>query len=226
MNKETYSAIINDQISIPTRLITNYKQLNLTELDLAVILQIHQSILSGVHFPTPKHIASRLTISETECTHVLKKLMQTNLLRIKNVESNDHKLTESYSLELLWDRLYSKSVEKVEHDGSIYILFEQEFGRPLSPFEIETISIWLDEDLMKPSLIKAALRESVLMGKLNFKYIDRILREWKRKGIKTVEAAREASRPFHKNQEKKVYQTDKAQSKTDKSIYYNWLEGE
>lgn len=112
--------------------------------------------------------------------------------------------------------------EEVEDDSSIFILFEQEFGRPLSPFEIETITVWLDEDVIKPSLIKAGLRESVLMGKLNFRYIDRILREWQRKGIKSVEEAREASKPFHKNQPQKTYKKEKR----DTSIYYNWLEGE
>src|SRR5699024_12472317 len=101
-------------------------------------------------------------------------------------------------------------------------LFEQEFGRPLSPFEIETITVWLDEDLIQPSLIKAGLRESVLMGKLNFRYIDRILREWQEKGIKSVEEAREASQPSHKNQDRKSYK----QEKRDTSIYNNWLERE
>src|SRR5699024_11453865 len=91
---------------------------------------------------------------------------------------------------LLWKKLYTEEKQEENEEGTIFILFEQEFGRPLSPFEIETISVWLDEDKMKPSLIKAALREAVLMSKLNFKYIDRILREWKRKDIRSVEQAR------------------------------------
>src|SRR5699024_12025362 len=86
-------------------------------------------------------------------------------------------------------------------EGTIFILFEQEFGRPLSPFEIETINAWLDEDNIIPALIKAALRESVLMGKLNFRYIDRILCEWKHKGIHTVEQARESSKSFRRSEE-------------------------
>src|SRR5699024_12110591 len=106
--------------------------------------------------------------------------------------------------------------DKQSGDGTIFILFEQEFGRPLSPFEIEMINTWLDEDQMIPALIKAALRESVLMGKLNFKYIDRILRTWKKKGIHTVEQVRMSSRNFHKlqriNLPKRV--------KLDKPIYY------
>ena len=88
-------------------------------------------------------------------------------------------------------------------------------------FEIETINVWLDEDLMSPALIKAALRESVLMGKLNFKYIDRILREWKHKGIRSVEQARAESQSFRKNRVQKQYKVEQR----DTSVYFNWLKG-
>src|SRR5699024_5904300 len=95
-----------------------------------------------------------------------------------------------------------------------------ELAESLSPFEIETINAWLDEDEIIPSLIKTALRESVLMGKLNFKYIDRILREWKKKGIHSVEQARNAGKAFQKPAANQNVQ------KRDTSFYYNWLEGE
>ena len=46
-----------------------------------------------------------------------------------------------------------------------------------------------DQDQHHPNLIQAALREAVMSGKLNFRYIDRILFEWKKNGIKTVDQA-------------------------------------
>src|SRR5699024_6798272 len=107
--------------------------------------------------------------------------------------------------------------QKEPEEGSLFILFEQEFGRPLSPFEIETVNVWLDEDNLDTSLVKAALREAVLMGKLNFKYIDRILREWKRKGIRTPSQAKNASKSFHEHQAAK--QTQSSASKRDTSFY-------
>jgi len=69
-------------------------------------------------------------------------------------------------------------------------------------------------------LIIAALREAVLMGKLNFKYIDSILREWKKKGVQSVEQAKQASEPFRKGQIVKTYTPEKR----DTSVYFNWLE--
>src|SRR5699024_11206143 len=152
-----------------------------------------------------------------------KQLIQKNVIEIKELKNNVDQLSEAYSLEPLWQTLYQdKEKDQPNEEGTIFILFEQESARPLSPFEIETINIWLDEDNIKPSIIKAALRESVLMGKLNFKYIDRILREWKKKGIHSVEQAREESKNFHKHQVQKTYQTEKR----DTSVYFNWLKGE
>lgn len=74
------------------------------------------------------------------------------------------------------------SKQQVQAEKSLYALFEDEFGRPLSPLEGETLSIWMDQDHHDAEMIRLALREAVLSGKLNFRYIDRILFEWKRKG--------------------------------------------
>ncbi len=221
--------LLNDQISIPMKILTNYKSLELNEKELLVILQLHRFSWEGNHFPTPDELVSYLTIDEKECAHILRKLIQKGLLTIEQSENEYQQISEQYSLEPLWKRLYTELDETIpENDetgeGTIFILFEQEFGRPLSPFEIEMINTWLDEDQFVPALIKAALRESVLMGKLNFKYIDRILRSWKKKGIHTVEQAREASRKFH--QHKTTQQPQPQRKKRDTSIYYNWLEGD
>lgn len=218
--------ILLNQLQIPTKLLTTYKTLGLNEQEVMVILQIHRFFHEQNDFPTPAELSSYLTINEKECADILRKLIQKKLLIIEELENDQNQFSEAYCLNPLWEKLYiikkpeNKQEEQVE--GSIFILFEQEFGRPLSPFEIETINAWLDEDKIAPALIKAGLRESVLMGKLNFKYIDRILRDWKKKGIHSVEQAREVSKSFRSNQVKKQYTAQKR----DTSFYYNWLEGE
>jgi len=217
-----YQKILIDQIHIPKKLLTNYKSLGLNETEVLVVLHLLRYLSGNNDFPTPKEIASYMTIDEKECANILGKLIQKGLLAIKQHENEQHQLSEAYSLDPLLEKLYAKKESNEEQEGTIFILFEQEFGRPLSPFEIETINVWLDEDKIAPALIKAGLRESVLMGKLNFKYIDRILREWKKKGIHTVEQARNASKNFH---QKQGMQEEKPK-KRDTSFYFNWLEGE
>ena len=79
--------------------------------------------------------------------------------------------------------------------------FQQELGRLLTPFEIEDLTKTIKDDQTNPDLVKAALREAVFNGKPNWKYIQAILRNWRREGITTqaqVEAKRaerEASNP-------------------------------
>ncbi|WP_042145613.1 DnaD domain-containing protein [Paucisalibacillus sp. EB02] len=222
----SFQDFLYDQITIPNKLLISYKILGLNETELMAVILIHRSIYKGNSFPTLEELTANLTIDEKECSMILRKLIQKNLLKIERTENSQQQLSEVYSLEPLWEKLYQPEipVKKETEDGSLFILFEQEFGRPLSPFEIETVNVWLDEDEISPALIKAALRESVLMAKLNFKYMDRILREWKKKGIHTVEQARLASKKFHDNQATKLANTENKQR--DTSFYYNWLEGE
>lgn len=223
MTEKTFQTIIEDQLPIPGKLLKAYTEFGLNETELVLILQLIHFFKENNYFPTPDAIAESLTISEEHCSEILRKLIQKDLLKIETKAAVNGKITESYSIEPLLEKLYREENEQEEnHIGTIFVLFEQEFGRPLSPFEIEMINTWLDEDKISPALIKAALRESVLMGKLNFKYIDRILREWKRKGIHSVEQARNASRQFHTHQ--KVIQNQQPK-KRDTTIYYNWLEG-
>lgn len=222
---KSLQSIIYDQLPIPAKLLTDFTELGLDERDVLLILQLMRYFKENNHFPTPAELAENLTINEKQCSDILMKLIQKDLLKIDQQENNIQQISETYSLDPLLEKLYTeKSQDETENTiGTIFILFEQEFGRPLSPFEIETINIWLDEDEFNPALIKAGLREAVLMGKLNFKYIDRILREWKKKGIHSVEAARNAARNFHG---RTVVNTPKQTEKRDTSIYYNWLEGE
>ncbi len=140
---------------------------------------------------------------------------------------------EKYSLDPLWEKLVDQHVlEQLEksqqasekEEKSLYTIFEQEFGRPLSPMEIETLSMWIDNDKYSPELIKAALREAVLSNKLNFRYIDRILFEWQKKGIKRVEEAMEQGKKVRSQYVAKTKEKQEMKKKTDTIPFYNWLE--
>ncbi|MGI8315328.1 DnaD domain-containing protein [Halobacillus mangrovi] len=224
---QSFQSILDNQVMVPKQLLTDYTKLGLGETELVLIMQIHRYRTEGNSFPTPEELASTLTVSSQECSKILRSLIQKQLLSIEQQHNEQQVLNECYSLEPLWEKLFTytpvQSPETQEFNENIFPLFEQEFGRPLSPFEIETINIWLDEDGQSPALIKAALREAVLMSKLNFKYIDRILREWKKKGIQTVQQAREHGKQFRQGQNSRKEQPE-TRKKRDISLYYNWLE--
>ncbi|REE94327.1 DNA replication protein [Paenibacillus taihuensis] len=80
--------------------------------------------------------------------------------------------------------------------SDLFTVFEQEFGRPLSPMECETISAWVDQDRYPDELIRFALKEAVFAGKLHFRYIDRILLEWSRNRVTNTEEAKAHTQKF------------------------------
>lgn len=222
MKPENLERILLSQINIPEMLLESYPKLGMDETDLVLILQLQRSIMHSNRFPTPAELSASLTISETQCAMNLRKLIQKGLLSMTQQENDSNQITEAYSLVPLWEKLLEPDAVKEEASadgGALFLIFEKEFGRPLSPFEIDMMNAWLDEDKIDPSLIKAGLRESVLMAKLNFKYIDRILREWKQKGVHTVDQARQASKSFRNRQS-----SQSSSPPRDTSFYYNWLE--
>lgn len=62
-------------------------------------------------------------------------------------------------------------------DQSSFDLFESEFKRPLSQYELQTLSEWMRE--YDHILINYALREALTYDKLSFSYIGAILARWK-----------------------------------------------
>jgi DNA replication protein len=233
MNKEQFIYLQETgNVSIPVLLINNYSKLGLKEEEFMMILHVKNFKQSGNHFPTPTELSEHMSISTSACTTILRGLIQRGFLTIEESEENTI-LFENYSLRPLWDKLYTYFIQEnnkkeldqsKQADESLYTIFENEFGRPLSPFECETLAIWIDQEDYDPVIIKAALREAVMSGKLNFRYIDRILFEWKKNGIRTIEQARHHSKKFRQH---KVNSSSKQESNEEyqrKVPFYNWLE--
>ncbi|SDB91053.1 DNA replication protein DnaD [Pelagirhabdus alkalitolerans] len=221
-----YQPFLMDQTTIPNRLITHYHRIGMTEAEFIMIVQLIQFQASGNAFPTPQELTERVQYDEEYCSQLLRQLLQKGWLTILESKVDQNVVNEYYSLESLWQLLYNSPEKPKSNDQeplmNLFPLFEKEFGRALSPFEIETINMWLDEDQVKPELIKTALKEAVLMNKLNFKYIDRILREWHKKGVRSPEEARNHAKAFHSQSK----QTTNNSTPRDKSVYYNWLDEE
>ena len=74
---------------------------------------------------------------------------------------------------------------------NIYIYIEQNFGRTLNPIEYEVIAHWEDNDLTR-----YAIKEAVLKGIYNIKYIDTVLSNYEKNSIRTVQQAQEQEKKF------------------------------
>lgn len=84
--------------------------------------------------------------------------------------------------------LQKKRPELIQPENDLKTLvgdFERELGRFLSPFEVEDLQKTVEDDKTSVDLVRAALKEAVFNNKTNWKYIQAILRNWRREGITT-----------------------------------------
>lgn len=215
----------------PSSLFHSYKDLGLNDQQFLLLLHLHQLRQEGSSLPSPEQISRRMSASKQECSKILQELMNGRFIKISEVtEETGQVIEEEISLQPLFEKLYElkgeASLDNVQEsdkqvEGKLFETFEIEFARPLTPMEMEMISMWLDEDAHDPALIEAALKEAVISSKLNFRYVDRILHDWKRNGVKTIEAAKKHGEEIRKHHSAAVTQV-----KTSKPHPgYNWLEG-
>jgi len=85
-----------------------------------------------------------------------------------------------------------KNITTTSNSENILELFQSEFHRLLSGFEIEEINHLLNEN--DSELVKEALRTAVNLGKPNVKYIGGILRNWQQNQVTTVEQVRQSEK--------------------------------
>lgn len=74
--------------------------------------------------------------------------------------------------------------------NNIYNILEEEFGRIISSTEYEIVKTW-EENNYNPKIIILAIKEAVLNQARSFKYIDKILYDWAKQGIKTENDVKE-----------------------------------
>lgn len=232
-NEQTFRVWLEQQqVLIPQLLFQHYKAISMTDEEALVIMHLIAFQTEGTSFPTPQQLMQRSTLSTNAISTILQRLMQKGLLEIAQMKDQKGIIYETFSLYPLWERLTERvqldeqaiiEQKETNEEGELFSMFEAEFGRLFSPMEIETIGKWLDEDGHSVALIKQALKEAVLAGKMSLKYIDRILFEWQKKNIQTPQQAQEQTNQFRG----KTYNPPVSQEPfVDEVPFYNWLEDE
>ena len=217
-------------VSIPQLFFQHYKSLDIKDVEAMLIMHMLSFQSDGSKFPTPSDLEARMHLDLNQISTILQRFMQRGLLEIHQGQDEHGVLFEHFSLQPLWNRLInllvSEKTAEAEQvfkadEGEIFTLFEQEFGRLLSPMECETITMWFDEDGHTAQIITAALKEAVLAQKLSLRYIDRILFEWKKKNVKTLADVENQTKTFRTA----IIRPMQKEEKTVKKVpFYNWLE--
>ena len=190
-------------------LLFNYRKLKITDCQFVILVYLtNQNNLVY----NPKQISNDLNMELNEVLDNINDLSEKGILKIELKKTNNIR-SEIINLDLLYEKLAFSlnkvSIDDVE-DENIFSLFETEFGRSLSPMECEIISNWVSSGY-KEELIKLALKEATYNGVNNLRYIDKIIYEWNKKGIKTKEDVEKNRKNFKNN------------SKKQELFDYDWL---
>mgnify|MGYP000028342882 FL=1 len=86
-------------------------------------------------------------------------------------------------------------------------VFEEQFGRPLTPMEFDSIKEWVQSGYSEEMILKA-LKEAVKSQVLTLRYIEGILINWAQNGVK------------------ERYIDEKPQERKIKESHYHWWEDE
>lgn len=215
MNNKVIDILKEKPLVIPKILFKKYKKLNISEEELVILIYIINLGNNIVYNPTI--FVEDLNLDKYKVMEIITSLTEKNIIDIK-VEKNEKNLSEEYIyLDSLYNKLFNliiddKKEEITTEDTNLYLLFETELGRTISPIECEIIREW--QNNYQEELIKEALKEAIYNNVRNLKYIDRILYTWKTKGI----TSKEEIINDKKNYRKQVISSN--------VFDYNWLEEE
>lgn len=201
-------------IIIPRMLFNYYSRLGITSDELIILIYI---IDKGDKITyNPEDISLSLGMDKYKIMEILNNLNEKKIISITVEKNKDGKREEYISLELLYKKilgiiLKKDNEEKNIDNSDIYSIFEKEFGRTISPMECQIIKGWIDDNISH-ELILEGLKEAVYNGANSFRYIEKILYDWRKKGYKTKEDVINA---------KVKYRESKKETKD--IFHYDWL---
>jgi len=214
--------VLEGSTAIPNILLKIYKKIGISDFQMMLLIQMIRLYIEEKElYPSPEMLADYMEADPSRIKKELAGLMEKEIITVSEYfDSNRKVIFEGYDFEPLflkisdiWAGIRAKEIEESErllrimangrdfdnkkfddNVAGLIQVFENEFGRALSPLEIEQIEQWAAEGDAR--LVVEALKQAVLRGKHNFKYINSILMGWKKNNLKTLEAIAEYDREF------------------------------
>ena len=212
--------IIKDkEIVIPLYIYKIYPKLKI-DIDSFIFLMYLRSLGNLILFDT-NSITNDLGIDLESVMKYISTLESNKLIELKVVKNDKGIMEEFISLDMFYEKLSMLLIEKLNEkkdDNSIFKILENELGKTLSPMEVEIVKAWYESNYTD-EIIREAIKEAVYNGVANLRYIDKILYNWSKEGIKTLEDVEKSRKNFRdKEKEKEKDNTSK------KEIFdYDWM---
>lgn len=158
-------------------------------------------------------ISNVIKIEPNTCLEAFNSLIKKKAILLESKKNPSGKICDFINLDPLYVEIDSAVCENEKEKHDIYTTFEKEFGRPLSSMEYEIIKAWISKDFSE-EMILDALKEAVYNGVRNLRYIDKILFEWKKKGL-------------NNQKDLENYLSNRSNKSPKKELFdYNWLDDE
>lgn len=187
---------------LPTALLFHYKDIFKSSDDFLVWQFFYLQNTTRLDELVPSQIANALGKSVAEVNKAISSLTSQGLLDMKTIElaGEIEIIFDASPVLVTLDQLLArdeKSELEQQNTNQLKLLvdeFERELGRFLSPMELEDLEKTVHDDQTDLDLVREALREAVFNGKTNWKYIQAILRNWRKEGITSLRQLEEKKR--------------------------------
>lgn len=176
-------------IVVPIYLLKQYKKFGLSMEEFIFLMYLYH--LGDCSLFNPAKYQEELSLESSKVMEYISVLTDKKLIQVEVVKNEKELMREVILLDGFFRKLSLFIVQEgneksASYQSNIFETIEKEFGRTLSPIEYEIIKAWLDNDIDE-DLIKEAIKEATFNGVSNLRYIDKILYEWGKIGIKTVD---------------------------------------
>lgn len=141
----------------------------------------------SIGYPYPRYTSVSVSVSDSD-------LNINNNININNLDNSTKLNNLDNKEELIFSNIFST--------------IEKNFGRTIAPLECDVIKSWVDNNISE-ELIVYATQIAVCNNACSLKYIDRILEDWQRKKITTLEQAKKANEKFKNKKELKTDEREK-----------------
>lgn len=190
---------------IPKELFYNYKKLDINEQELLILI----FLINNDEMFNPLLISTSLNIDLNNVMKIINNLITKNIIEIETLK--DKKFKEIINLNKLYQKLALIITNETKKDTKeLYSIFEKELGRTLAPSELTLIAEFKEN--YDEELILFALKNAIINGARNLRYIDSTLKNWLSSGLKTVKDIEENQKKFRQDKERKPELID-----------YDWL---
>ncbi|MCD8204209.1 MAG: DnaD domain protein [Coprobacillus sp.] len=195
--------MVTDGLDFSYLLLENYKDLKISEDELAVILMIDHLISQDNPLITADLLSLKMNLDVSTIDSLLASLLKKHYIEYvttwRGTVTTLDPLQEILFSEFEFTSAKKKTSKKLQElPDNIYTKIEKELSRTLSPVEVDKISGWLALGHTE-EMILDAVKEAVKRNKKSLREVDKILLSWEKKADQQKEGVSALSDKWDKN---------------------------